>query len=139
MSQIPVKGSKAQQGWERATSKAFGQNLGQAIARRSLTLSEAGRRIGVSHATVSTWASGKVLPEWPNMAALCVALNISLGELFDGAYDKRPLDERFAEQLDARVRPVREILEGLRLRLDDVHHKVSILQAPPDPPETPER
>lgn len=68
----------------------FQERLKQIRKDRGLKQSELAEQIGVSMFTVSVWERGVQMPEYSNLDALCVALNVNLGYLMGTSDDPTP-------------------------------------------------
>ena len=68
-------------------------NIGLFIASKrreqNLTQEQLAEKIGVSNKTVSKWETGKTMPDYSVVEALCEVLNISVSELIAGK-EKEP-------------------------------------------------
>ena len=51
---------------------------------RNLTQEQLADRLGVSNKTISKWETGKCMPDYSIIQALCEALHVTLPELMDG-------------------------------------------------------
>lgn len=82
----------------------FQERLKQVRKDRGLKQSELAEQIGVSMYTVSVWERGIQMPEYGNLDALCVALNVNLGYLMGTSDDpsppRDPNDEETAQWMD---------------------------------------
>lgn len=68
----------------------FQERLKQIRKDRNLKQSELAEQIGVSMYTVSVWERGVQMPEFGNLDALCIALNVNLGYLMGTSDDPSP-------------------------------------------------
>ena len=64
--------------------KAIGLFIFQKRKEKNLTQQQLAEKLGVSNKTVSKWETGKCMPDYSIIKALCDELEISIEELMDG-------------------------------------------------------
>ena len=63
---------------------ATGKFISQKRKEKSLTQEQLAEKLGVSNKTVSKWETGKCMPDYSVVEALCDELEITVAELMDG-------------------------------------------------------
>ena len=63
---------------------ATGKFISQKRKEKSLTQEQLAEKLGVSNKTVSKWETGKCMPDYSVVKALCDELEITVAELMDG-------------------------------------------------------
>lgn len=63
---------------------AIGNYIARKRRERNLTQEQLADRLGVSNKTISKWETGKCMPDYSIIQALCEALHVTLPELMDG-------------------------------------------------------
>lgn len=73
-------------------NKKFGERLQALMYERDVSQSQMARTLGISKATISSWATGKRLPRAEAMGKLCRYLNCTRADLLDMEipYDSAP-------------------------------------------------
>ena len=66
---------------------------------KNLTQIELAEKLGVSNRTISKWENGKCLPDYSILNDLCLALDISVGELLRGEKIDNEVEENIKEKL----------------------------------------
>ena len=69
--------------------QAIGQFIATKRREQNLTQEQLAEKIGVSNKTVSKWETGKTMPDYSVVEALCEVLNVSASELIAGK-EKEP-------------------------------------------------
>lgn len=70
---------------------ATGKFIAKKRKEQNLTQEQLAGRLGVSNKTISKWETGKCMPDYSIIEALCRELNISLAELLDGEEDEKSI------------------------------------------------
>ena len=63
---------------------ATGKFISQKRKQKNLTQEQLAEKLGVSNKTVSKWETGKCMPDYSVVKALCDELEITVAELMDG-------------------------------------------------------
>lgn len=94
-----------------------GEFISQKRKEKNLTQQQLAEKIGVSNKTVSKWETGKCMPDYSVIKALCEALDTTISEVVDG-------EER--EEKSIRIYDEEQILELLK-RTQDLEKQKNIL------------
>lgn len=68
---------------------SIGKFISQKRKEKNLTQAELAEKLGVSNKTISKWETGKCMPDYSIIQALCQEIGITVSELMDGE-DKEP-------------------------------------------------
>ena len=99
---------------EQEYAAIFARNLTMQIERSDLNKSQLGALLGVSRATVSDWANGKVMPRLPMFFRICEALGCEPNTL--GGFHAGEASKAAASYLDSYMnapRPIQQAVDGL--------------------------
>lgn len=99
---------------EQEYAAIFARNLTTQIDRSGLSKAQLGAILGVSRATVSDWANGKVQPRLPMFFRICEALGCEPNTL--GGFHAGETSKAAVSYLDAYMdapRPIQEAVDGL--------------------------
>lgn len=77
--------------------KSIGGYIAAKRKQKNLTQEQLASSIGVSNKTISKWETGKCMPDYAAIPALCEALEITVAELLDGE-DSEPSSLRLYDE-----------------------------------------
>ena len=101
---------------------ATGKFISQKRKEKSLTQEQLAEKLGVSNKTVSKWETGKCMPDYSVVKALCDELEITVAELMDGekseeksvrTYDEEQIMDLLKKMQD--LEKQKELLYGVLL------------------------
>ena len=102
--------------------KAIGLFIFQKRKEKNLTQQQLAEKLGVSNKTVSKWETGKCMPDYSVVKALCDELEITVAELMDGekseeksvrTYDEEQIMDLLKKMQD--LEKQKELLYGVLL------------------------
>ncbi len=70
---------------------AIGKFITKKRKEKNLTQEQLAERLGVSNKTISKWETGKCMPDYSIIEALCLELNVTLAELINGEEDEKSI------------------------------------------------
>lgn len=101
---------------------ATGKFISQKRKQKNLTQEQLAEKLGVSNKTVSKWETGKCMPDYSVVKALCDELEITVAELMDGEKSEeksvRTYDEEQIMDLLKKIQDLekqKELLYGVLL------------------------
>ncbi len=86
-----------------------GKFIAQKRKEKNLTQEQLAEKLGVSNKTVSKWETGKCLPDYSVMKALCGELGVTVAELMNGEEAKEKNDAHNDEQMMDMLKRVQEL------------------------------
>lgn len=101
---------------------ATGKFISQKRKQKNLTQEQLAEKLGVSNKTVSKWETGKCMPDYSVVKALCDELEITVAELMDGekseeksvrTYDEEQIMDLLKKMQD--LEKQKELLYGVLL------------------------
>ena len=66
------------------SNKTFGEMISSLRKEKNMTQAQLAEKLGVSNKAVSKWETGKCMPDYSVVEALCGELEITVAELMDG-------------------------------------------------------
>lgn len=95
---------------------AIGKFIAKKRKQQNLTQEQLAAQLGVSNKTISKWETGKCMPDYSIIEALCDELDVALAELIEGEEDEKSI-HIYDDQQTLKMLEETQILKKKKLML----------------------